>query len=134
MLELRYASRWQAASLFILFAVLAAALMPAVWFWDDKVRVSLWLRNIDKVAHIVTFLVLALWFGGLYRRSSYWRIAVALLAFGVVIEACQRAVGYRSADWMDVLADATGIAFGIMIALMGIGGWSLKVEEYLSKR
>ena len=134
MLPLRHANRWQVASLFILFVVLAAALMPAFWFWDDKSKALLWFRNIDKVLHVATFLVLAVWFSGLYRKNSYWKIAVGLLAFGLIIEVCQRAVGYRSAEWTDVFADATGIVLGLMIALAGIGGWCLRAEEIFSKR
>ena len=70
MLPLRHANRWQAASLFILFVVLAAALMPAFWFWDDKSKALLWFKNIDKVLHVATFLVLAVWFSGLYRKNA----------------------------------------------------------------
>jgi VanZ family protein len=134
MLPLRHANCWQVASLFILFVVLAAALMPAFWFWDDKSKALSWFRNIDKALHVATFLVLAVWFSGLYRKNSYWKIAVGLLAFGLMIEVCQRAVGYRSAEWTDVFADATGIVLGLMIALTGIGGWCLRAEEIFSKR
>jgi VanZ family protein len=134
MLPLRHANRWQVASLFILFVVLAAALMPAFWFWDDKSKALLWFRNIDKVLHVATFLIQAVWFSGLYRKNSYWKIAVGLLTFGLMIEVCQRAVGYRSAEWTDVFADATGIVLGLMIALAGIGGWCLRAEEIFSKR
>jgi VanZ family protein len=134
MLPLRHTRRWQTASLFILFIVLVAALMPAFWYWDDNTKALLWFRNIDKVLHVATFLGLAVWFSGLYRKGSYWKIAVGLLAFGLMIEVCQRAVGYRSAEWADVFADATGIVLGLMIALAGIGGWCLRVEEKLNKR
>jgi len=134
MLPLRHASRWQAASLFILCIVLIAALMPAYWYWDDQTQALRWFRNTDKVLHALTFLILSVWFSGLYRRDSYWKIAVGLLVFGLLIEACQRAVGYRTADWADVAADATGIVVGLMIAMAGIGGWCLKVEEAFNKR
>ena len=134
MLELRHARRWQIASLIILFLVLAATLMPAVWFWDNKVGGLRWFRDIDKWLHGITFLVLSLWIAGLYRKSSYWRIAVGLLAFGLVIEACQRMVVYRTAEWLDVGADAAGIIAGLLIGLAGIGGWCLRVEEHFAKR
>ena len=42
MLPLRHVRRWQMASLFILIMVLVAALMPAVWFWDDRVKGIAW--------------------------------------------------------------------------------------------
>ncbi len=134
MLALRYARRWQLASLIILFLVLAATLMPAVWFWDDKVGGLRWFRHFDKWLHGITFLILSLWFAGLFHKSSYWKIALGLLAFGLVIEGCQRMVVYRTAEWLDVGADAAGIIAGLLIGLAGIGGWCLRVEEHFAKR
>ena len=129
MLSLRYALRWQAASAVLLLLVLASALMPAIWFWPDRVRVENWLAHLDKWAHLLTFAFLAVWFAGQYRRGAYWRIAVGLVGFGILIEICQRAVGYRSAEWLDLGADVIGIVIGLMIGLAGAGGWSQRLEQ-----
>jgi len=134
MLPLRHTRRWQLASLVLLILVLAAALMPAVWFWDDRISAYSWFENFDKWLHGVTFLALALWFAGLYRRHSYWKIGLGLLLFGLMIEGCQRMVSYRTADWLDVGADAAGIIIGLVLGVAGIGGWCLRVEERLAKR
>jgi VanZ family protein len=134
MLSLRYARRWQVASLTLLLLVLAATLMPAVWFWDDRFKAMSWFDGVDKWFHGVTFLVLSVWFTGLYRKRSYWKIGIGLLLFGLVIEACQRMVSYRTAEWLDVGADAVGIILGLVIGAVGIGGWCLRVEERLAKR
>ena len=134
MLELRYARSWRAASLTLLVLVLAATLMPAVWFWSDRVELARWFGGIDKWAHFFAFLFLAVWFGGLYTRRNYWRVAVGLLAFGVFIELCQRGVGYRSAEWLDVAADAVGIAAGLAASWLGLGGWSLRFEAWWFRR
>ncbi len=133
MLPLRHARRWQAASLAILLMVLLAALMPAVWFWDDKLKVLSWFENVDKWLHGVTFLVLSVWFTGLYRTKSYWKIGLGLLVFGLFIEVCQRMVSYRTADLVDVAADAAGILAGLLIGAAGVGGWCLRAEARLDK-
>jgi len=129
MLPLRYALRWQAASAVLLLFVLASALMPAIWFWPDRVRMENWLAHLDKWAHLLTFAFLAVWFAGQYRRGAYWRIALGLVGFGILIEICQRAVGYRSAEWLDLGADVIGIVIGLMIGLAGAGGWSQRLEQ-----
>lgn len=134
MLPLRHTRRWQVASLTLLLLVLAATLMPAVWYWDDRFKTLSWFEGVDKWLHGVTFLVLSLWFTGLYRKSSYWKIGFGLLLFGLVIEACQRMVSYRSAEWLDVGADAAGIILGLVIGFAGIGGWCLRAEELIAKR
>lgn len=130
MLELRYARFWRAASLVILILVLGATLMPAIWFWSDRVKLSGWLAHFDKWAHFLIFLGLAVWFAGLYRVQSYWRIAIGLLGFGLLIEICQRAVGYRSAEWMDVVADVLGILAGLVLAWLGLGSWCHRFEKW----
>ena len=61
-------------------------------------------------------------------------VALGLLAFGALIELCQRAVGYRSAEWLDLAADAAGILAGLGIALVGAGGWCQRVEAWLGAR
>ena len=134
MLPLRYALRWQAASAVLLLFVLASALMPAIWLWPDRVRMEHWLAHLDKWAHLLTFAFLAVWFAGQYRRGAYWRIAGGLVGFGVLIEICQRAVGYRSAEWLDLGADVIGIIIGLVIGLAGAGGWSQRVERWYVTR
>lgn len=133
MLELQHTRRWQIASAILLLLVLAAALMPAVWFWDDKRAGLSWFASNDKWLHGITFLVLSIWFAGLYPKSVYWKIGLGLLLFGLGIEVCQRMVGYRSAELMDVGADAAGIALGLLISAVGIGGWCMRVESYIAE-
>jgi VanZ family protein len=134
MLPLRYALRWQTASAVLLLLVLTSALMPAIWFWPDRVRLGATLEDLDKWAHALAFALLAVWFAGQYRRAAYWRIALGLVGFGVLIEICQRAVGYRSAEWLDIGADIAGVVIGLMIGLAGAGGWSQRFENrYLAR-
>jgi VanZ family protein len=134
MLPLRYAQRWRAAGLFLLILVLFATLMPAFWLWSDRREFVAWFIDVDKWLHGITFVILAIWFSGQYRPRSYWRIGIGLILFGMVIEGCQRLVSYRSAEWFDIAADAAGIVVGLAMALAGLGGWSLEVEKWLSKR
>lgn len=134
MLPLRYAPQWRIASVVLLLSVLFATLAPAVWFWSDRVQLVSWLANFDKWAHVLTFVILTVWFTGQYRPRSYWRIAVGLTAFGMLIEICQRLVGYRSAEWIDLAADVVGILLGLAIAMSGAGGWSQRIESWINNR
>ena len=134
MLPLRYARRWQAASIMLLLIVLAATLLPAAWFWSDKGTFLRWFVDVDKWLHAITFVLLAIWFAGQYRPRSYWRIGIGLILFGFLIEGCQRLVTYRSADWFDIVADTAGIMVGLSIAVAGIGGWSLRFEGWHMRR
>lgn len=132
MLPLRYARRWRTASIVLLVLVLAATLMPAIWFWPQKVGVVSWFVHADKWLHGLTFVLLAVWFAGQYQRRTYWLIGLGLIAFGAAIEVCQRMLSYRSAEVMDMAANGAGIVVGLGIALAGLGGWSLRVENWLA--
>jgi len=134
MLPLRHAGLWQIASVVLLFMVLLFALLPAVWFWNDKVKVLSWFQNSDKWLHATTFLILATWFAGQYRRPAYWGIAAALMVFGGLIEVCQLMVSNRSASWADIGANTVGIITGLAVATAGLGGWSLRIEDWYTAR
>ena len=134
MLPLNHARQWRIASVVMLLLVLISALMPAVWFLDDRRSVLYWLDHSDKWLHASTFLLLSIWYAGQYRPRSYWRIAVGLMVFGLFIELCQRMVSYRMADWADVGANTIGIVVGLLIALAGAGGWCLRLENWHAAR
>ena len=128
MLPLRYTRYWLIAGVLVLLAVFVAALIPAS---GPSIRVYL---GFDKWLHLAVFAFLAMWFSGQCTRRGYWRIAVGLLLFGLIIEACQRMVSYRSGDLHDLVADAVGIALGLVIAAVWVGGWSMWVENWLQRR
>lgn len=135
MLPLRHVRFWRITEVLLLILVLAFALMPAVWFWDDGPGVLSWFENSDKILHALTFATLSVWFSGQYRRSAYLRIGLALLLFGLLIECCQFMVGYRTADWHDIAANTVGIIVGLAIAMAGLGGWSQQLEDwYVARR
>lgn len=132
MLSLRYARRWLIAGIGLLLLVLGLALVPEDWLWGNDAMPSMLLS--DKLMHGITFMVLALWFSGQYAPHSYWRLVLGLAAFGLLIEAIQRMVAYRTADGMDLLADLIGVGIGMAIALAGAGGWCLRFEKWLENR
>jgi len=127
-LPLRHTGRWRLADIAVLVIVLAGTLAPKMPHVHGAGLHS------DKWMHAITFMLLTVWFAGQYSRRSYWRIVVGMLAFGALVEICQRIVGYRSAEVMDFVADAIGILAGILIAWAGAGGWSLRFEEWIAER
>jgi len=127
LLALRHRWRWQLAGIVLLMSALTGALLPDLPFID----LSRPFRMSDKGLHVLVFALLALWFSGQYARQSYWRIGVGLIAFGALIELIQSMVSYRTAEWMDMYADGVGITIGLIIALLGAGGWSPRMERWL---
>jgi VanZ family protein len=76
----------------------------------------------DKLNHTTAFAVLTL--AGCFgyagsRRSVLW-VLVGMLALGGLIEIVQYFVPGRSADWVDLGADAIGMAIGVTLALSAL--------------
>jgi len=88
----------------------------------------------DKTEHFLAYLLLSLWFGGIYPRTRYWRIALSLCVMGVLIEFAQGAMQLgRQADAMDVVANSTGIVAGLLLCWLGLGAWPQWLEALVNK-
>jgi VanZ family protein len=66
----------------------------------------------DKLAHVVAYLVLALWFGGLYSGAARGAHALGLAVMGVGLEFLQEAGGVRQLEVADMLANGVGVFLG----------------------
>jgi VanZ family protein len=101
---------WRGVLLALLLVVSWLAFAP-VPFRDGELP-------LDKLRHLAAFGVLAWVAAQGWGRAPVagWRIAAALLAYGVFIELVQSQVPGRHASAADVLADAAGIALGLLAA------------------
>jgi VanZ family protein len=81
----------------------------------------------DKVEHVTAYLVLMLWFAQLYTATAArWRVAVGLVALGVLIEILQGWSGYRDFEYLDMVADTAGVSLGWALVWSPLGrtiGW-----------
>lgn len=132
MLPLEYPGRWRTVGVLLPLIVMSLALAPAFWPRPDDARLD-WVEW-DKLIHGITFALLALWYTGQYARSAYWRVALGLSVYGLLIEWLQSMLSYRTAEAGDLVADVIGIAIGIVIALIATGGWSQRAENWLKNR
>ena len=88
----------------------------------------------DKVEHMAAYMLLSLWFAGIYPRSRYWIIAIGLCVMGVLIEFAQGAMHLgREADVLDVLANSSGVVVGLGLSLLWLGGWAQRLETWVGK-
>ena len=124
MLTLRYRTLWITASVVLVLVVVWGSLQSA--FGGPEIH------GFDKVEHFGTYMVLAVWFTGLYRRPRYWVIVGGLLALGLTMEIGQFLMqAGRMGDPYDMAANAAGIAVGLLLALRATGSWAQKVESWV---
>jgi VanZ family protein len=127
LLALRHPRLWLASGwILIVLAVIASIVPPHDLPTMGGVN--------DKFEHIFGYFVLSLWFAGIYPRSRYPMIGVALLVMGIVIEGVQGAMHFgREADLRDVYANTVGIVCGLTLALVWLGGWAQRVEAWTKR-
>jgi VanZ family protein len=128
LLALRHPRLWLVCGWLLIVGAFIASLVPQ----QDLPRLG---GISDKLEHIVGYGVLALWFAGIYPRTRYPAIGVALLAMGILIEGLQGAMRLgRQADLRDVYANSIGILCGLALALIWLGGWAMRVEALARKQ
>jgi VanZ family protein len=82
----------------------------------------------DKWEHFTAYGLLMAWFCQLALPRSRWRLALAFIAMGGLIEGLQALGGVRSAEWADALANTVGVALG-WLATLGPAGRLLEKLE-----
>jgi VanZ family protein len=124
MLDLRYRPLWIAASVLLVLIVVWGSLQTAIGGPS--------LHGFDKIEHFSTYMFLAAWFTGLYRRPHWWRIVAGLLALGLTMEVGQYWMrAGRMGDPYDMAANTAGVTAGVVLAFLLTGGWAQKIESWL---
>jgi VanZ family protein len=88
----------------------------------------------DKVEHVLGYFLLTFWFCGIYPRRSYWKVGLAMLGMGLLVEILQGAMHLgRQADVRDLIADVIGIAPAILLSLTPLGRWPRWLEVLVAR-
>jgi len=100
----RYRRIWFVLGWGMIAAVVVLSLIPLEVDLGD---------NRDKLAHFAAYGGLSFWFGMLIEgRGREVRIAAAFALLGVALEFLQGLTDYRTFEVADMIANATGAAFG----------------------
>jgi VanZ family protein len=123
---LAYRRFWLALGFSLVLAVIVSSLIPG----GPPGRFP----GIDKLEHVIAYLVLMVWFAGLHPRHAWRWLALALLAMGVLLELAQGAMHMqRSAEVRDVVANAAGVGLGAMASAAGLASWPYRLETWLTR-
>lgn len=123
---LRFAWLWLSLGVLLLLGIATACLLPSQDVPD--------LIGSDKLKHFVAFGLLAFWFGSIVVRADLPWVGVAVVAIGGLIELLQGSMGLgRDPEWLDWVADALGVALGLVLALTPLGQWARWFEMQVAK-
>lgn len=69
----------------------------------------------DKIIHLSGYAVLTFWWAQLITQKR-WKLALAVVLFGIVIELLQGLTPDRQPDVLDALANGCGVLLGLLAA------------------
>ena len=109
LLQPRYRPFWR--------ALLAVLVLVVSWFAFKPASGTEEFNQLDKLQHAFAFAILAVVASLAWPAGSRhtWRIALALLAYGLLIELVQSRLPTRTASAADWMADAVGLALGLLV-------------------
>ncbi len=126
MRPLRYQRLWRAIGWTMLAIVTLAMAIPTP-------QVDVPVDYADKWVHVVALFILAAWTAQLHPPSpALWWRGIALIIYGIATEGMQALLPWRSADWTDVLANATGVVLGVATAATPLSKVLCRIERRLT--
>lgn len=124
MLPLAWARLWVAGAILIVAAIVIGSLLPG-----PVVEVF---SAYDKLEHAAAYLLLTSWLTGMLERRRYPLAALGALLLGLAIELAQAGLtDTRVGDPLDLVANFAGIALGLALAYLALGGWAARLETWL---
>ncbi len=125
MLPLRFPHVWLSVGWLLVIVVILGSLLPGPVIREITPPLN------DKFEHFSAYFALMIWFGGLYPRVKYLRIAGALLLLGIALDVLQGTMTTtRSFELLDIAADAIGIAVALALASWLLEGWCQRLERF----
>lgn len=117
----RFRAAWFALGWLLVLGVAVGSLLPSL----PKVSAGV----SDKFMHFTAYAAMAFLFMGAVGRRHWLRIGIGLLALGSCIELLQALVSpTRFGEWLDMAANAAGVAVGILAAAAFPSNWCRQFE------
>lgn len=126
MRPLRWGNFWLAAGIAATLLGAYLALRPPMLLLPASMS--------DKLQHALSYVAMGLWFGALFHRRHLSWVALALFAFGLLIEGLQDAMPFgRAAEWGDVAANSSGIIVAMLLTRFIEPSWMQRLERWVGR-
>ena len=126
MLSLQFPKLWLGLGWLLVIAVFVGSLLPLPAYPIEALAS-------DKLVHFCSYLILTIWFGGLYGKPrNYVAIAAIMIAFGAALDLLQGLSSTRQFDMLDILANTAGAFVGFVALWLLLGGWCRAVERWIT--
>ncbi len=125
---LRFTRAWTTLGFVLVGAITYLSLAPAPSFSGPSFPHS------DKMGHIAAYAAMMIWFGQVSRkRVVSVLVACGLALLGVALEFLQDTTGYRTFEYLDMAANATGVTIGLFLSWTKLGTLLQGFESLFTK-
>ena len=121
--NMRYSIWWYGIGALLLLAVIVSSLVPV-----PRIESA---PN-DKLIHFLLYLVPMAWFGQL-RLRRHW-LALGFILLGFLLELIQGQTRYRTFEWLDVVANSTGVIVAWLLVTTPMGQVLRRLDQWLQTR
>jgi VanZ family protein len=83
----------------------------------------------DKLGHALAYFAMMMWFAQLYQRRSHAWWGLGFIALGIALEYLQGWSGYRDFEYLDMVADASGVTAGWLLGGTTAAHWLSRLER-----
>ena len=88
----------------------------------------------DKIIHILVYAFIMFYFGCIYLPERiYRRLGIGFILMGFVLELIQGLIGYRTMEYLDMLANSTGVLIGWLSSKTPLSSILIYSETRLEK-
>lgn len=123
---MRYFKLWLVIGWLLVSVVCFFSLMPNPPKFEVK------FEHLDKLEHMLSYLILMAWFAQLYhKKQSRIYYALFFIALGITLEILQGLGGIRFFEYMDMLANSTGVIIGYLLTKGKLSSLLLLLERRL---
>jgi VanZ family protein len=121
--DLRRFKLWSAMGWMLIATVIYLSLTPH--------PIEIDIEQGDKLGHALAYFAMMTWFAQLYRRRSHAWWGLGFIALGIALEYLQGWSGYRDFEYLDMAADAGGVAAGWLLGSTTAACWLSRLERHI---
>ena len=121
----RFPKLWLTVGWLLITVVIFLSLWP-------KPPEPLSFKHSDKLAHLIAYSILTLWFANMYRqRSRHLLLGVTFIALGMFLELLQGLTEYRTFSYGDIVANSSGVLLGLILASTNLSSTLMHLDTWL---
>ena len=109
--DLKWRPLWQFMGVLIILAIAAFSLVD---FGDGESSYI-----INKGQHLLAYAVLMGWYCQLYRRQTFYQLALVAIGYGLAMEIAQSFTDYRVFEFPDLIANTLGVILAWILCRFG---------------